>query len=79
VNVESRLKVEIYYCGHTVVSRLTGPVCHFQYTDVTTDDSQQIPDDIDKLVSLIICVAVTVMCAVAYSTATQTNISKHAV
>ena len=61
--------MEIYYCGHTVVSRLTGPVCHLQYRDVTTDDSQQIPDHIEKLVSLITCVAATVMCAIAYTTA----------
>lgn len=45
----SCLEVTVYYCGHTVVSRLTGPVCHFQYTHATTDDTHQIPDDIHKL------------------------------
>jgi len=56
--VERRLNVEIYYCGHAVVSRvMTGAVCHFQYSTEESKAQQTgvdlgLPDDVHRLVSL---------------------------
>lgn len=43
------VEVRVYYCGQTVVSRLAGPVCHLQFTRVSADDDQRMPDDIRAL------------------------------
>lgn len=49
--IHSGMEVTVYYCGQTVVSRLTGRICQLQFSRASADDVhvQCLPDDLHAL------------------------------